>query len=750
MTYRSKLFATVAMPWLALSVAVPPAMAENLMRSFEVAQAEEQPAEGGPSQEELLLLQQQEEAKRQAEQQAAEEEAKRQAEQQAAEEQQRQAAEEEAKRQAEQQAAEEQQRQAAEEEAKRQAEQQAAEEQQRQAAEEEAKRQAEQQAAEEQQRQAAEQEAQRQAEQQAAEEQQRQAAEEEAKRQAEQQAAEEQQRQAAEEAQQQQQQQTADPCAVPEGAERPADCPVPAPAPDQAQQPSTPDQGQPPVTDQAEQPADPAQQPPADQAQQPAEQPPVTDQAQQPADPAQQPPAEQQAEQPAAQPVEPVVDNQSEEQKQQIAADPASTNETIVLPVENGAAVLDSDKDADLQGGQAAREQRRALRQEIQAQEQAPPPTTDADAQAALVQEGQTVDPATVKARLTEEGTRVQEAPQFAVPQTTNIVNNTIINNTVINNTTNNTEVNNTTNNTVVNNNNNNTVINNEVTQVRVEQQIDNRTVLAVGDRIIVRGDERPRLRRDAEEVYYDELSRGRTRETIVRENGVQIVTVYNRYGDVIQRSRIGRDGEEYLLVYAPEADEGPRRPQLVDVGYELPPMRLRIPVRDYIVDYSEEPDRDYYEFLSEPPVERVERVYTIDEVRTSARLRDKVRRIDLDTITFATGSAEVSMTQAKTMRKVADAMNQILEKDPGETFFIEGHTDAVGSDQSNLILSDKRAESVAVLLTEVYGIPPENLVTQGYGERFLKVRTQSAEQQNRRVTIRRVTPLVRPVAQAN
>ncbi len=153
-----------------------------------------------------------------------------------------------------------------------------------------------------------------------------------------------------------------------------------------------------------------------------------------------------------------------------------------------------------------------------------------------------------------------------------------------------------------------------------------------------------------------------------MRENGVQIVTVYNRYGDVIQRSRIGRDGEEYLLIYAPEADEGPRRPQLVDVGYELPPMRLRIPVSDYIVDYSEEPNRDYYEFLSEPPVERVERVYTIDEVRTSARLRDKVRRIDLDTITFATGSAEVSMTQAKTMRKVADAMSQILKKDPGES----------------------------------------------------------------------------------
>jgi len=176
--------------------------------------------------------------------------------------------------------------------------------------------------------------------------------------------------------------------------------------------------------------------------------------------------------------------------------------------------------------------------------------------------------------------------------------------------------------------------------------------------------------------------------------------------------------------------------------------MRLRIPVRDYIIDTSSDPDRDYYRFLEQPPVEPVERVYSLDEVRYSARIRDKVRRIDLDTITFATGSAEIPMAQARSLRKVADAINKALEKNPGETFLIEGHTDAVGSDESNLVLSDERAASVANVLTDVYGIPPENLATQGYGERYLKVQTLGPEQQNRRVTIRRVTPLVKPVAQ--
>ncbi|OCP10242.1 hypothetical protein BC374_18540 [Ensifer sp. LC13] len=797
MSIRSKLFATVALPVLSVSVAVPPAVADSLMKPFEVAQES-----GGQSEEELLLLKQRQ----------AEEEAARQAEEQqrAAEEQQRAAEEEAARQQAEQQrAAEEEaarqaaeQQKAAEEEAARQAaeQQKAAEEEaarqaaeQQKAAEEEAARQAaeQQKAAEEEaarqaaeQQKAAEEEAARQAaEQQKAAEDQKAADEEAARKAAEQQKAAEdeaarqaaeQQRAAEEEAarkaaEEQKATEQAQPDAAqqpaPEG-EKAAEQPVvteeqkageEAPATQEqkaGEQPVVTDEqkaggevapavepqpqtgeGQPvPGTEQPQtgegQPVPGTEQPQTGEGQPvPGTEQPQTGEGQpvpgadgQPATAEQQPQVQQ--------PVPEVVDTRTEEEKVKIAEDPAATDETVVLPVENGAAVLDSDKDADNAGGNQAREQRQKLREELRANEEdAPAPVDDAAAQAAISAELQADLPQKIEANLTEKGTRVDEAPVFVVPETTNIINNTVINNTVINN------------NTTVNN------ITNNMTEVKIVEQVDNRVILGVGDQIFVRGDDRPRLRYDAEETFYDQLPRGRTRETIVRPGGYRIVTVYNRYGDILQRSRVDRDGNEYLMIYAPERDEGPR-PAIIDVGYELPPMRLRIPVRDYIADVSDDPDRDYYEFLAEPPVERVERVYTIDEVRHSARLRDKVRRVDLDTITFPTGSAEVSMSQAKTMRKVAAAMEKILAKDPGETFFIEGHTDAVGSDRSNLVLSDKRAESVASLLTEAYGIPPENLVTQGYGERFLKVRTQDAEQQNRRVTVRRVTPLVRPVAQ--
>jgi outer membrane protein OmpA-like peptidoglycan-associated protein len=178
--------------------------------------------------------------------------------------------------------------------------------------------------------------------------------------------------------------------------------------------------------------------------------------------------------------------------------------------------------------------------------------------------------------------------------------------------------------------------------------------------------------------------------------------------------------------------------------------MRLDIPVEEYILDAGVTNDVDaYYQFLDQPPVETVERLYSVDEVKRSARIRDKTRRIDLDTLTFEFGSASIPEDQIARLEAVADAMARILKDNPAETFLIEGHTDAVGSELANLALSDRRAEAVASALTDFFEIPPENLATQGYGEEFLKVRTQAPERENRRVAIRRITPLVAPVASA-
>jgi outer membrane protein OmpA-like peptidoglycan-associated protein len=282
-----------------------------------------------------------------------------------------------------------------------------------------------------------------------------------------------------------------------------------------------------------------------------------------------------------------------------------------------------------------------------------------------------------------------------------------------------------------------------------IEEFDDDRVVIEIGGAIYIQSPDYERIILEEDDVYYEELSNGRTREVIIRPNGVRVVTIRNRYGDVIRRSKIFPDDREVVLVYVPERyyDEVI---EFRDPAEDLPPLRLTIPVSEYILEAEtvEDPDR-YYAFLDQPPVAEIERTYSIEEVKRSARVRDTMRRIDLDTINFEFGSAEVSESEIDELEAIAEAILRMLEENPGETFLIEGHTDAVGSDLANLALSDRRAENVARALTDVFGIPPENLVTQGYGEQYLKIETQERERENRRVAIRRITPLVAPVASA-
>nr|WP_245316295.1 OmpA family protein [Mesorhizobium wenxiniae] len=285
---------------------------------------------------------------------------------------------------------------------------------------------------------------------------------------------------------------------------------------------------------------------------------------------------------------------------------------------------------------------------------------------------------------------------------------------------------------------------------VDVVRELGDRVILQFNNQTIVESDDAPRMHRGARNVYYEELSGDRTREIVERDNGIQIVTIRNRYGDVIQRSRIAPDGREYVLSYVDERyydDDNDWR----DPGDDLPPIRIDIPREEYILDAEgiEDPD-DYYTFLEQPPVERVQRLYSIDEVKRSARVRDIARRIDLDTLNFEFGSASIPETEVQKLEGVASAMERLLEKNPAETFLIEGHTDAVGRPEANLALSDRRAEAVAEALTNAFSIPPENLTTQGYGEEYLKVNTSEPNRENRRVAIRRITSLVAPVASAN
>ena len=262
------------------------------------------------------------------------------------------------------------------------------------------------------------------------------------------------------------------------------------------------------------------------------------------------------------------------------------------------------------------------------------------------------------------------------------------------------------------------------------------RTIIEEGNRTIIRHNEVDRFAVGARDIHVDRRG-NETVTVVVRPDGVQIINTTDDEGHLIRRVRRDPNGREIILVDNTFVGAQPR-----DVFVELPPPVIRIPRDRYILEANAADEAAIYDVFVAPPVESIEHRYTSDQVRYSEPLRARMPRVDLD-ITFDTGSWQITPDQVERLAVIADALNRAISRNPREVFLIEGHTDAVGSDVDNLSLSDRRAESVAVALSEEFHVAAENLVTQGYGKQDLKVQTNGPERANRRVAIRRITPLI-------
>jgi OmpA-OmpF porin, OOP family len=271
------------------------------------------------------------------------------------------------------------------------------------------------------------------------------------------------------------------------------------------------------------------------------------------------------------------------------------------------------------------------------------------------------------------------------------------------------------------------------------------RTIITEGGQTIIRHSEVDRFRYGAQDVRVERHG-NETVTVVLRPDGDHVVTTLDENGFLLRRSRVLPDGREIIII--DNRPRGPGRGYSREAGYggffvDLPPPMIRIPRDRYIVEIETASPRLLYETLVAPPVEVIDRPYSLDEIRYSAPLRDRMPRIDLNTVTFDSGSWELSPDQIEQLAGIAASLNRAIEVNPREVFLMEGYTDAVGSDVDNLSLSDRRAESVAIVLTQQFGVPAENLSTQGYGKQYLKVPTDGPERANRRVTVRRITPLL-------
>ena len=151
------------------------------------------------------------------------------------------------------------------------------------------------------------------------------------------------------------------------------------------------------------------------------------------------------------------------------------------------------------------------------------------------------------------------------------------------------------------------------------------------------------------------------------------------------------------------------------------------------------------YKSLSAPAPASIRRQpkVSIGALKRNSRLRKRLPSINIQSINFEFGSANIPHMEFWKVGNIATAIKRIARRRRGELFLLEGHTDAVGSERANLRLSKRRALSLKRTLVRMFGVRPHILETAGYGEYDLLVPTQRAEWRNRRVTIRRVGDVV-------
>src|SRR5690606_24845234 len=146
-----------------------------------------------------------------------------------------------------------------------------------------------------------------------------------------------------------------------------------------------------------------------------------------------------------------------DKERERIARDPSRTTGTIELPFIDGAAVLDSDKDWDNRRDRS-REELRREREEKRRDVRVRVPESDRDAQVGWEgRERMRYEPGD-----RERGERRDRRPRYE-----------------------------------------------DRDGWRVEREVDDRSVINFGDRIIVRSDDGRRLSRNARETYYEDLPNG-------------------------------------------------------------------------------------------------------------------------------------------------------------------------------------------------------------------------------------------------
>lgn len=129
----------------------------------------------------------------------------------------------------------------------------------------------------------------------------------------------------------------------------------------------------------------------------------------------------------------------------------------------------------------------------------------------------------------------------------------------------------------------------------------------------------------------------------------------------------------------------------------------------------------------------RSTRSLSMGEREQIAELAATKPKIDLE-IQFDYNSADIAKTSVPSVQALGKALADPSLK--GSTFVVAGHTDAIGGEDYNQGLSERRADTIKKYLVQNYGISGTDLVTVGYGKTKLKDAANGADPVNRRVQV--------------
>ena len=129
----------------------------------------------------------------------------------------------------------------------------------------------------------------------------------------------------------------------------------------------------------------------------------------------------------------------------------------------------------------------------------------------------------------------------------------------------------------------------------------------------------------------------------------------------------------------------------------------------------------------------RQTRSLSMGERQEIAELAASKPKIDLE-IHFDYHSADIAKSSTQAVAELGKALSDPSLK--GSTFVVAGHTDAVGGEEYNQGLSERRADTIKRVLVEKYGLTGSNLVTVGYGKTKPKDANAPMDPTNRRVQV--------------